>query len=43
MFNFQAEMYAGALFIQQLLGWNIYASIIVILGITAVYTIGGKD
>ena len=39
---FQAEMYAGSLFIQELLGWNIYLSSVVILGITAIYTIGGE-
>lgn len=36
-----AEIYAGALFIQQILGWNLYLSMILILGITAIYTIGG--
>jgi sodium/glucose cotransporter 9 len=35
------EIYAGTLFFQQLLGWNIYLSTIVILAITAVYTLGG--
>ncbi len=38
----QAQMYAGSLFIQQMLGWNIYASTAVILAITAIYTLGGK-
>lgn len=36
-----AEIYAGALFIQQILGWNLYLSIVLILAITAIYTIGG--
>ena len=35
-------MYAGSLFIEQLLGWNLYASVGVILALTAVYTIGGE-
>ena len=36
-------MYAGSLFIQQLLGWNLYLSIGLILLITAIYTIGGEQ
>jgi len=36
-----AEVYAGALFIQQILGWNLYLSVVLILCITAIYTIGG--
>lgn len=35
------EIYAGTIFFQQLLGWDIYLSTIVILAITAVYTLGG--
>lgn len=35
------ELYAGSLFMEQLLGWDIYLSTIVILIITAIYTIGG--
>ena len=35
-------MYAGSLFIEQLLGWNVYLSSILILLITAIYTIGGE-
>jgi sodium/glucose cotransporter 9 len=35
------EMYAGSLFMQQILGWNIYTSTLCILAITAIYTIGG--
>lgn len=34
-------MYAGSLFVEQLLGWDMYLSSVVILAITAVYTIGG--
>lgn len=36
-----AELYSGAIFMQQLLGWNIYVSVIVILSVTAVYTVAG--
>lgn len=36
-----SEMYAGTLIIQQTLGWNIYWSAIVLLSMTAVYTIAG--
>lgn len=36
-----ADLYAGALFIQESLRWNLYASIAVLLGITIVSTIGG--
>lgn len=35
------DMFAGALFIQQALGWNLYVSIVGLLLITAVYTIAG--
>ncbi|XP_041463706.1 sodium/glucose cotransporter 4-like [Lytechinus variegatus] len=35
------EMYAGSLVIQQSLGWDIYTSIIVLLLLTAVYTVAG--
>lgn len=34
-------MYAGALFIQLALQWNIYIAVVVLLSITAVYTIAG--
>jgi Na+(H+)/acetate symporter ActP len=37
----QGEMYAGSLFVEELLGWDMYLSSVVILAITAVYTIGG--
>lgn len=36
-----ADLYAGALFIQESLRWNLYASIAVLLGITIISTIGG--
>lgn len=35
------DLYAGALFIQQALAWNIYWSIAGILAITALYTVAG--
>ncbi|KAK7473810.1 hypothetical protein BaRGS_00034917 [Batillaria attramentaria] len=35
------SMYAGAVFIQQSLGWDMYLSIVSVLSITAVYTIIG--
>ncbi|WAQ99187.1 SC5A9-like protein [Mya arenaria] len=37
--NISAEIYSGAIFMQALLGWNIYLCVIVILAVTAVYTI----
>ncbi|CAM9685604.1 sodium/mannose cotransporter SLC5A10-like [Lampetra fluviatilis] len=36
-----SDMYAGAIFIQLTLGWDLYTSILVLLGITALYTITG--
>nr|XP_055050707.1 sodium/myo-inositol cotransporter 2 isoform X1 [Misgurnus anguillicaudatus] len=35
------DMYAGAVFIQQALQWDIYLAVILLLGITALYTIAG--
>ncbi|XP_070571733.1 sodium/glucose cotransporter 4-like isoform X2 [Ptychodera flava] len=35
------NMFAGALFIQQALGWNLYLAIVIILAITALYTVLG--
>nr|XP_015830877.2 sodium/glucose cotransporter 2 [Nothobranchius furzeri] len=35
------DMFSGAVFIQQALGWNIYVSVIALLLITALYTITG--
>lgn len=34
-------MYAGALFIQLALQWNIYLAVVLLLSITAVYTVAG--
>ncbi|XP_077984828.1 sodium/glucose cotransporter 4-like [Glandiceps talaboti] len=35
------EMYSGSLIIQVTLGWNVYASVIALLILTAIYTIAG--
>ncbi|XP_066496541.1 sodium/myo-inositol cotransporter 2 [Tiliqua scincoides] len=35
------DMYAGALFIQQALHWDLYVAVIGLLGITAIYTVAG--
>ncbi|XP_043091672.1 sodium/myo-inositol cotransporter 2 isoform X2 [Puntigrus tetrazona] len=35
------DMYAGAVFIQQALQWDIYLAVFLLLGITAVYTVAG--
>ncbi|XP_062263333.1 sodium/myo-inositol cotransporter 2 [Platichthys flesus] len=35
------DMYAGALFIQLALRWNIYVAIVLLLSITALYTVAG--
>ncbi|KAL6470876.1 hypothetical protein MHYP_G00195260 [Metynnis hypsauchen] len=35
------DMFAGAVFIQQALGWNIYIAVIALLAITALYTVTG--
>lgn len=34
-------MYAGALFIQLALQWNIYLAVLLLLSITAFYTVAG--
>ncbi|XP_078486654.1 sodium/glucose cotransporter 4-like [Ciona intestinalis] len=36
-----SDLFAGAIFIQEALGWNIYLAIIVLLAITALYTVTG--
>ncbi|XP_029140311.1 sodium/glucose cotransporter 5 [Protobothrops mucrosquamatus] len=35
------DLYSGALFVQICLGWNLYLSTVLMLGVTAVYTIAG--
>lgn len=37
----QVDMFSGAVFIQQALGWNIYVAVITLLLITALYTVTG--
>lgn len=39
----QVDMFSGAVFIQQALGWNIYVAVISLLLITALYTITGVE
>ncbi|BFZ24265.1 hypothetical protein BsWGS_27304 [Bradybaena similaris] len=36
-----AELFSGAIFLQQLLGWNLYVCVAGILAVTAVYTVIG--
>lgn len=40
--DWQVDVYAGAVFIQQAVGWNTYLSIFVLLAVTAAYTILGE-
>ena len=37
----QADLFAGAIFIQEALGWNLYVAMIILLAITALYTVTG--
>ncbi|KAL5019697.1 hypothetical protein ScPMuIL_002589 [Solemya velum] len=39
--NISAEIYSGAIFMQQLLGWNMYLCVVTILAVTAIYTVVG--
>ncbi|KAL4229691.1 hypothetical protein ACF0H5_010079 [Mactra antiquata] len=39
--NISGEIYCGAIFMQQLLGWNTYLSVCVILVVVAIYTVIG--
>ena len=41
--SLQVDMYADALFIQLALRWNIYVAIVLLLSITALYTVAGDD
>ena len=36
-----ADLYAGSVYIKVALGWNIYVSIIALLGMTALYVLTG--
>lgn len=37
----QVDMYAGAVFIQLALQWNIYLAVVLLLSVTALYTVAG--
>ena len=37
----QVDLYTGALFINQALKWNIYGSMLALLGLTAIFTVTG--
>ncbi|KAM6078605.1 LOW QUALITY PROTEIN: sodium/glucose cotransporter 4 [Theristicus caerulescens] len=39
--RYPTDIFSGALFIQMSLGWNLYLSTVVLLAVTAVYTIAG--
>nr|WLN44352.1 AAT12 [Sinonovacula rivularis] len=39
--NISAEIYCGAMFMEILLGWNIYLCVVIIIIVTAMYTITG--
>ncbi|MEW8487273.1 MAG: hypothetical protein AB2705_19010 [Candidatus Thiodiazotropha sp.] len=43
MLVFQGEIFCGAIFMQQLLGWNLYLCVVTILAIVAIYTVIGKQ
>jgi hypothetical protein len=36
------DLYSGAIFLNQALGWNMYVSVIALVALAAVFTIGGK-
>lgn len=42
LFPSQTDLYSGALFIQVCLGWNLYLSTVLMLVVTALYTIAGN-
>lgn len=42
-FHRQTDLYSGALFIQVCLGWNLYLSTVLMLVVTALYTIAGEQ
>lgn len=39
--SLQVDIYAGAVFIQLALQWNMYLAIVLLLAITALYTVAG--
>lgn len=38
----QTDIFSGALFIRVSLGWDLYLSTVVLIAVTAVYTIAGR-
>lgn len=42
-FHHQTDLYSGALFVQVCLGWNLYLSTVLMLVVTALYTIAGAQ
>ncbi|CAC5389578.1 SLC5A9 [Mytilus coruscus] len=40
-YELNVDMYAGSIFIQQAVGWDLYTGVIVLLAISAIYTISG--
>lgn len=42
LLSFQTDIFSGALFIQISLGWDLYLSTVILLAVTAVYTIAGN-
>lgn len=41
--SLQTDIFSGALFIQMALGWNLYLSTGILLVVTAIYTIAGRQ
>ena len=37
------DLYSGAVFLQQALNWNLYASVIALILLAAFFTVGGKQ
>ena len=42
LLGIQADLFAGAIFIEQALQWNMYAAIVLLLAIAALFTITGN-
>ena len=36
------DLYSGAIFLNQALGWNMYVSVVALVALAAIFTIGGK-
>lgn len=43
LLSIQADMFSGAIFINQALGLNIYLAVVILLLITALYTVTGSS